>query len=132
MDKTCDFKTVRGSARIFADDTFEFKPKSDGKPMKRVLYQNRASSLYETTGSVPKKVAHLVIDSNSADPLYDLYEQLDCLAKKMETAEKDAKKTDKTRRRPQGRRLLATEGLAVACTPSALTVCISIPLAQYH
>ena len=41
------------------------------------------------------------------------------------------KKTDKTKRRPQGRRLLATEGLAVACTPSALTVSISIPLAQY-
>lgn len=77
-----EVKKMRGTARIFDDDSMEFRPYETGKPIQKGVKKARKSSFYSTEGEKDSSyVMHLRVDRNATDPAAELSEDFDKLIK---------------------------------------------------
>ena len=77
-----EVKKLRGTARIYDDDSLEFRPYEAGKPVQKGVKKARKSSFYATEGEKESSyVMHLRVDKNSLDPAAELSEDFDKLIK---------------------------------------------------
>ena len=79
-----EVKKMRGTARIFDDDSMEFRPYEAGKPVQKGVKKARKSSFYSTEGEKDSSyVMHLRVDRNATDPAAELSEDFDKLIKNL-------------------------------------------------
>lgn len=78
-------RRVRGTLTIKSDDDMEFRAeRKTGLSSQQVVKKLGDSKVYDTTGErKPKRIAHLVIDKESQDPVQDFFDQLEELTKEM-------------------------------------------------
>lgn len=74
-------KKRQGVCRIYDDDSVEFQPYGDGKPIQKDAKKVRKSTLYETEGDKNSYVMHLKVDKNATDPGAELLEDFEKLLK---------------------------------------------------
>lgn len=88
-DKTQKTKKMRGSATLREDGSFDFRPDGEGQSRMENVKTARKSRLYSTAGAKQRSlVAHLSVPADSADPVADLYEDLQKLTEGQQTGVK--------------------------------------------
>ena len=123
-----NYEEVRGKARIFLDKSIEFTPYQEGQPQKERVCNNKQSELYKTVGRQPKLVARLLVDSASADPVGDMYDQLEDLAERYGKVTQ----TEQKARTPKRGRILRNEGgLKVQVGTDLLSISYEISLKEH-
>ena len=109
-------KKVRGTATIYADDRFDFRPQAEGSPAQVDKKSVGRSSFYKTTSEKePQLVAHLSVAADSPDPVAQIQEDLASLTKGMET---------KTDVQPKGKLLVDNDGLRIYTNNSRKTITV--------
>ena len=70
-------KRIRGTARFYEDESFDFIPQQQGAPVQKEVTRVRKSTSYQTNGEKESSyVVHLNVDANSTDPAAELTDNL--------------------------------------------------------
>ena len=74
-----------GTATIYEDDSIEFKPQGEGKPVQRDVKRARNSKFYQTNGEKEcNYVAHLSVPKDSLDPVGDMMKDFKSLTRELQ------------------------------------------------
>ena len=117
-----EVKKVRGTARIFDDDSLEFIPQQTGSPVQKDVKKVRKSSFYKTNGEKESSmVMHLNVDANSTDPVAELTEDFDKLLKNV---------SPKAEKKLSGKKLMDEDGTTVYVSRKdhKMQICIDVDL----
>ena len=80
-----EIKKVRGTARIYDDDSLDFTPQKEGNPVQKDVKKARKSTFYTTNGEKASSyVMHLNVDASDIDPVASLTEDFDKLVKNID------------------------------------------------
>ena len=80
-----EIKKVRGTARIYDDDSLDFTPQKEGNPVQKNVKKVRRSAFYTTNGEKASSyVMHLNADVSDTDPVATLTEDFDKLVKNID------------------------------------------------
>ena len=80
-----EIKKVRGTARIYDDDSLDFTPQKEGNPVQKDVKKVRKSTFYTTNGEKASSyVMHLNVDASDIDPVATLTEDFDKLVKNID------------------------------------------------
>lgn len=117
-----EIKKLKGTARIYDDESMDFTPQKEGTPVQKDVKRVRKSTFYATNGEKDSSyVLHLNVDKNATDPVAELTEDFDKLVKNID------KKAEK---RLKGKTLMDANGTSVTLNKKqhVLQVAVNIDL----
>ena len=96
------FKTIKGSTKLFEDNSFTFTPYGEGEPQSEEIKKVGDSRLSRSNGQKTQSViAHLKVKADCPDVTAALYDELEKLTKDQQTGTKPPS--------PKGRVLASTD-----------------------
>ena len=111
-------KRIRGTARFYEDESFDFIPQQQGTPTQKNVTRVRKSTCYQTNGEKESSyVMHLNVDADSIDPAAELTEDFDRLLKRI---------SPKAGKKLSGKKLMDEDGTSVVVSRKEHTIQIII------
>ena len=111
-------KKIKGTARFYDDESFDFLPQQQGAPVQKEVTKVRKSTCYQTNGEKESSyVMHLNVDANSTDPVAELTDDFDKLLKRI---------SPKAEKKLAGKKLMDEDGTKVVVSRKEHRIQISI------
>ena len=112
-------KRIRGTARFYEDESFDFIPQQQGAPVQKDVTRVRKSTCYQTNGEKESSyVMHLNVDADSIDPAAELTDDFDRLLKRI---------SPKAEKKLSGKKLMDEDGTSVVVSRKEHTIQIPAP-----